>query len=231
MLTNSSINTSSNQPSISDFQLVGIPTETASRRLKRYLDVAIAGTTLVAFSVLFAFIALAIRAHDGGPALIRHRRIGKDGASFPCLKFRTMVVDADAVLVRHLAENPDALVEWKANRKLKNDPRVTALGRVLRSTSLDELPQVINVLRGEMSIVGPRPIVAEETVRYGSAFADYKSVRPGLTGLWQCSGRNDISYEQRVLLDSRYVREWSLKWDIAIILMTIPAVIRSRGVY
>lgn len=231
MLTNSSINTSSNQASISAFALVDPRTETSARRAKRVIDVAIALTTLISFGILFVLIALAIRAHDGGPALIRHRRVGRDGASFPCLKFRTMVVDADAKLVRHLAENPDAMVEWQANRKLKNDPRVTSLGRVLRSTSLDELPQLINVLRGEMSIVGPRPIVAEETARYGSALADYKSVRPGLTGLWQCSGRNDVCYEQRVQMDSRYVRDWSLKRDFAIILMTIPAVIRSRGVY
>lgn len=204
---------------------------TAALRSKRVVDVALAAMGLMVLFVLFAIIAIAIAASDRGPVLIRHRRIGKDGVSFPCLKFRTMVTDADRALEQHLAENPAARVEWRETRKLKNDPRVTPLGRVLRDTSLDELPQLINILRGDMSIVGPRPIVADEAVRYGGAIAYYKAVRPGLTGLWQCSGRNDVGYEQRVMLDTRYVQTWSLTQDFAIIIKTIPAVLLSRGVY
>ncbi len=231
MLTKSSIDTSTTHPSVADLSLIDRGGEAGALRVKRCLDVVLAASALVCFSLLFGIIALAILATDRGPVLIRHRRVGRNGVIFPCLKFRTMVVNAETALVRHLAENPDAMIEWKANHKLKDDPRITPLGRILRETSLDELPQLVNSLRGEMSLVGPRPIVTEEAVRYGSAFADYKSVRPGLTGLWQCSGRNDIGYDERVLLDSRYVRTWSLKQDLLIILRTVPAVIGSRGVY
>lgn len=203
----------------------------ASSHGKRVLDVTLAVGALVLLSVLLAIVAAAIMLLDRGPVLIRHRRIGKDGVPFGCLKFRTMVVDADAVLVRHLATDPDAATEWKAMRKLRNDPRITPLGKILRETSLDELPQLVNVIRGEMSLVGPRPIVAEEMVRYGAAIADYKAVRPGLTGLWQCSGRNDVTYERRVMLDREYVRTWSIRRDLAIMLRTVPAVMSSRGVY
>ncbi|ACL55881.1 sugar transferase [Methylobacterium nodulans] len=221
-------------PESSAVEAAGLPRSAATpaaHRLKRAVDVVAATLALVLLSVLLAMTALAILILEGRPILIRHQRIGRNGARFACLKFRTMVVNADEVLTRHLAEDPAALCEWHARRKLTRDPRVTPLGRVLRETSLDELPQLINILRGEMSLVGPRPIVAEEIPRYGAAFADYKSVRPGLTGLWQCSGRNDVSYEQRVKLDRAYVRTWSLMQDIRIILRTIPAVISSRGVY
>ncbi|WP_128565177.1 sugar transferase [Methylobacterium crusticola] len=203
----------------------------ATSRAKRGLDITASAAALILLSVLFGMIALAILALQGRPIFIRHRRIGRNGVSFPCLKFRTMVRDADAALTRHLAENPGAMLEWQATRKLKSDPRITALGKVLRDTSLDELPQLVNILRGEMSLVGPRPIVDEEAKRYGAAFADYKQVRPGLTGLWQCSGRNDVSYERRVMLDRQYIRTWSFTQDLAIILKTVPAVIKSRGVY
>ncbi|MGY2046798.1 sugar transferase [Methylobacterium sp. JK268] len=200
-------------------------------RAKRVLDVLAAAAALVLLSVLMIMVALAILALEGRPILIRHRRIGRHGVPFPCFKFRTMVVNADEVLARHLATHPEAMLEWQEARKLRDDPRVTPLGKVLRETSLDELPQLVNILRGEMSLVGPRPIVAEEIARYGAAFADYKAVRPGLTGLWQCSGRNDVSYEHRVQLDRTYVRTASLGQDLQIVLRTIPAVIRSRGVY
>lgn len=203
----------------------------SASRAKRILDITLAALALVALSILFGMIALAIWVLDGRPIFIRHRRIGRDGASFPCFKFRSMVRDADAALTRHLAAHPEAMLEWHATHKLKNDPRITPIGRVLRQTSLDELPQLINILRGEMSVVGPRPIVAEEVSRYGAAFAIYQEVRPGLTGLWQCSGRNDVSYDQRVQLDRQYVQTWSLYQDIAIIVRTIPAVIKSHGVY
>lgn len=206
-------------------------TSVAALRSKRVLDVILASLGLLVLIVLFAIIAAAIAISDRGPVFIRHRRIGKDGVSFPCFKFRTMVLDADTALERHLADNPSARAEWRDTRKLKNDPRVTPLGRVLRETSLDELPQLFNILRGDMSIVGPRPIVADEAARYGGAILYYKAVRPGLTGLWQCSGRNDVGYDQRVMLDTRYVQTWSLTQDVAIIFKTIPAVLLSRGVY
>lgn len=199
--------------------------------MKRTFDIVVAVTALITLSVLLLIVASAVLVMQGRPILIRHPRIGRNGATFPCLKFRTMVRDADAALSRHLAADPGAMLEWQANRKLRNDPRVTPLGKVLRETSLDELPQLINIIRGDMSIVGPRPIVAQEIPRYGSAISDYQSVRPGLTGLWQCSGRNDTSYEQRVMLDREYVRSWSMRRDLAIIVKTVPAVLSSRGVY
>ncbi|MBX9932032.1 MAG: sugar transferase [Methylobacterium sp.] len=211
---------------------VGEPRRTAAAlRVKRSLDVTVAISALILLSVLLLMIAAAILIMEGRPIMIRHRRIGKDGVDFDCLKFRTMVNDADAVLVRHLASDAGAMLEWQASRKLKNDPRVTPIGRVLRETSIDELPQLINILRGDMSLVGPRPIVIAEVPKYGSAIAEYKAVRPGLTGLWQCSGRNDVGYDRRVLLDSHYVRTWSISRDLAIIAKTIPAVLRARGVY
>ena len=201
------------------------------RSLKRGFDLVVGVGMIAALGVLFLMVAGAIFVLDGRPIFFRHRRIGKDGSSFDCLKFRTMAKDADAALVRHLSADPIAMVEWQATRKLKQDPRITPIGRVLRETSLDELPQLINVIRGDMSLVGPRPIVADEMPRYGSAITEYQSVRPGLTGLWQCSGRNDVSYERRIMLDRQYVRTWSFTRDLAIMLKTVPAVLRSRGVY
>ncbi|MCE4225137.1 sugar transferase [Methylobacterium sp. C25] len=198
---------------------------------KRVFDVFVAAASLILLSVLLLIVASAILIMEGRPVFIRHPRVGKGGAIFPCFKFRTMVRDADAALVRHLAMDSGAMLEWQATRKLKYDPRVTPLGKILRETSLDELPQLLNIIRGEMSIVGPRPIVAQELIRYGSAIAEYQSVRPGLTGLWQCSGRNDTSYDERVMLDREYVRHWSMTGDLAIILKTVPALISSRGVY
>ncbi|MGE7416610.1 sugar transferase [Methylobacterium tarhaniae] len=195
------------------------------------MDVVLSLAALVALSVIFLIIAAAIAVLEGRPILIRHKRIGKDGVAFDCLKFRTMVTDADVALTRHLAANPEAMLEWHATHKLRDDPRITPIGKVLRETSLDELPQFVNILRGEMSLVGPRPIVAAEMPRYGAAAADYMAVRPGLTGLWQCSGRNDVSYDQRVQLDKQYVRTWSTWQDVLIMAKTVPAVVRSRGVY
>jgi undecaprenyl-phosphate galactose phosphotransferase len=145
------------------------------------------------------------------------------------MKFRTMHVDADALLADILARDPAAASEWEASQKLKDDPRITPIGQVLRRTSLDELPQLINVLRGEMSLVGPRPIVAAEVRFYGRHIADYYQARPGITGLWQVSGRSDTSYPRRVELDVWYVRNWVLWHDIAILLKTVPAVLFRRG--
>ncbi len=168
---------------------------------------------------------------DGGRAFYVQRRIGRGGIAFSCLKFRTMVPDADAALGALLERDPAAAAEWLDRFKLKDDPRVTALGRFLRATSLDELPQLFNILRGEMSLVGPRPIVEDEIQRYGEEIALYCQVRPGLTGLWQVSGRNDLAYAERVRLDAAYVGGWTLRGDVAILLKTVPVVIRGAGAY
>ena len=197
---------------------------------KRSFDIATAVAIVLVFLPLFAVIGLALLA-QGRPLLIRHRRIGRGGEMFPCLKFRTMVVNGDEVLQRHLAEDPAAREEWAASQKLKSDPRVTPLGRVLRKSSLDELPQLLNVLRGEMSLVGPRPIVPAEAVHYGAHIEKYQAVRPGLTGAWQVSGRSDVSYHQRVSLDCHYVETRNFRGDLGIMLMTIPAVLKSKGSY
>jgi undecaprenyl-phosphate galactose phosphotransferase len=199
-----------------------------ARSVKFGLDVAMAATLLALTAPLMLAIAWQIR-RDGGPALFRHQRIGAHGRSFPCMKFRTMHVDADALLADILARDPAAASEWEASQKLKDDPRITPIGQVLRRTSLDELPQLINVLRGEMSLVGPRPIVAAEVRFYGRHIADYYQARPGITGLWQVSGRSDTSYPRRVELDVWYVRNWVLWHDIAILLKTVPAVLFRRG--
>jgi undecaprenyl-phosphate galactose phosphotransferase len=196
---------------------------------KRAMDVVASGTALLLLSPVMLTIAVLVK-RDGGPCLFGHGRLGKNGETFKCLKFRSMIHNSQEVLARHLAENPEARAEWEADHKLKNDPRVTKIGSFLRKSSLDELPQLINVLKGEMSLVGPRPIVAAEVVKYDRAIAHYYSVTPGITGLWQISGRNDVSYDQRVMLDSFYVRNWSLWRDIAIMLKTVPALMRS-GAY
>ena len=196
---------------------------------KRLFDVAVSAPLLLFAIPLLALIGLLILLLNGRPIFIRHPRVGKDGRAFLCLKFRTMVVDAEAALIRHLAASPSARQEWEASRKLRDDPRVTALGQALRQSSLDELPQLLNVLRGEMSLVGPRPIVAEETKYYGHNLHYYLATRPGITGLWQISGRSDVSYEHRVSMDVQYVRNWSLVRDIVILVLTAPSVIRSKG--
>ncbi len=197
---------------------------------KRSFDVATALGILLVFLPVLAIIGLALLV-QGRPLLIRHKRIGRGGELFPCLKFRTMVVNGDEVLQRHLASDLAARAEWLSSQKLKDDPRVTALGRVLRKSSLDELPQLLNVLRGEMSLVGPRPIVPAEAVHYGVHIEKYHAVRPGLTGAWQVSGRSDVSYNQRVSLDCHYVETRNFRRDVGIMLMTIPAVLKSKGSY
>lgn len=199
--------------------------------LKRCFDLLAAIAGIIVLSPLFGAIALAIRVRDPGPLLFPHVRIGRDGRKFSCLKFRTMVQNADAVLETHLRENPAAEREWRETRKLRDDPRVTPLGRALRKTSLDELPQLINVLRGEMSVVGPRPIVIAELSRYGAARKEYLSVRPGITGLWQISGRNDTSYAERVQLDAKYVRTRTFWLDCVIICRTVVVVFFQKGSY
>jgi exopolysaccharide production protein ExoY len=198
---------------------------------KRVFDILVSFSALLAFAPLFLLIALLLKASDRGPVLYRQPRVGFRSSSFGCFKFRTMVIDADAVLARYLRDNPEAAKEWAETRKLKRDPRVTAVGDVLRQMSLDELPQLWNVLRGDMSIVGPRPVVSEEIAMYGSSAGHYLLARPGLTGAWQVSGRNDVSYERRVYLDRSYVENWSFWRDIKIIMKTIPVVIRAKGTY
>ncbi|PRD42546.1 exopolysaccharide biosynthesis protein [Phyllobacterium phragmitis] len=199
--------------------------------LKRSFDVIGAAAGLFLLSPLFILVAILVKLSDGGSAFYGHRRIGRDGNPFYCLKFRTMVQDGDAVLTAHFASNPEARAEWLASRKLQKDPRVTNVGAVLRKLSLDELPQLVNVLRGEMSLVGPRPVVKDEIDLYGSAAIYYFKSRPGLTGVWQISGRNDVSYDDRIAFDRHYVENWSFQKDIVIILKTIPAVCASRGSY
>ncbi|MCV3206077.1 sugar transferase [Mesorhizobium sp. YC-39] len=199
--------------------------------IKRSFDIAGSLIGLIALSPLFLMVALLVKFSDGGPIFYGHSRIGRGGRIFPCLKFRTMVQDGERVLAAHLAANPDAKAEWIATRKLKDDPRVTRVGAVLRKLSLDELPQIINILQGEMSLVGPRPVVRDELEIYGNSAVYYLKSRPGLTGLWQVSGRNDVSYDSRVAFDRHYVENWSLFEDIRIIIKTVPAVWMSRGCY
>jgi exopolysaccharide production protein ExoY len=198
---------------------------------KRALDILGAGVGLVLLSPFFLIVALMVRA-DGGPAFFAHQRVGRGGKLFGCLKFRSMVIDSQARLEALLANDPAARAEWEATRKLKNDPRITRIGRFLRSTSLDELPQLINVLRGEMSLVGPRPVQEAEIDRYyGASAAHYMAVRPGITGLWQVSGRSETSYESRVALDVSYVSRPSMIADLTILLRTPVAVLSRRGAH
>ncbi len=200
----------------------------AARLTKTAFDLALSSVLLLLALPALAVIALLVRA-DGGPAFYSHTRIGANGRRFACLKFRSMVRDADAVLQRTLASDPAAAAEWRANRKLARDPRITWIGRILRRTSLDELPQLLNVLRGEMSLVGPRPIVEDEIAQYGTAIEYYYRIKPGVTGLWQVSGRSNTSYPQRVEMDTWYVKNWTLGHDVAILFRTVTAVLGARG--
>jgi exopolysaccharide production protein ExoY len=198
---------------------------------KRAFDVIFAFLAIVLFLPLFAGCCLVVLATSPGPILFRHTRIGRNGREFSCLKFRTMVADAEQKLQEYLAGNPDARREWEACHKLREDPRVTTFGQMMRRSSLDELPQLFNVLKGDMSLVGPRPIVAEEIAKYKEHFGLYTMARPGLTGLWQVSGRNATSYSQRVAYDVRYLRSWSMFQDIRIMLATAWHVIDRSGAY
>ena len=205
--------------------------ESGSQRIKRTVDVCLASLLTLAALPFALLIAAAIVLETRGPVFFCHTRIGKGGRRFRLWKFRSMVVDADAVLKKHLAENPSNVFEWLQSRKLKNDPRVTRVGRLLRRSSLDELPQLWNVLRGDMSMVGPRPIIEEETAKYGAVFPLYLQVLPGLTGLWQVSGRNDTSYRKRTELDSWYIHHWTIRMDFVVLLKTVRAVICGTGAY
>jgi Undecaprenyl-phosphate galactose phosphotransferase WbaP len=198
---------------------------------KRMLDLTISVLALVALAPLLAAIALAIQLDSEGGVFYGHRRIGRNGKPFRAWKFRTMVSNSSEVLERYLTAHPELRREWETSQKLRNDPRVTRLGRFLRKMSLDELPQIWNVLVNEMSLVGPRPIVEAEVPKYGKSYLSYLRVKGGITGLWQVSGRNDVSYETRVRLDSFYVRNWSVWLDLCILYRTIGTVLFGSGAY
>jgi Undecaprenyl-phosphate galactose phosphotransferase WbaP len=197
---------------------------------KRAFDIVTASLLCVLLSPLILTIMTLIRI-GGEPILFRHKRIGRNGRIFQCIKFRSMLPNAEEVLRRLLNEHPELRDEWTENHKLRNDPRVSAIGRVLRLTSLDELPQLWNVLRGEMSLVGPRPIVRAELLRYGRDASKYLAVKPGLTGLWQVKGRSDTTYRRRVAMDRYYVRNQSILLDVYILAATPTAVLRRSGAY
>lgn len=188
-------------------------------------------TILVVLSPLMLLIAWRIRHVDGAPIVFAHWRVGKKGELFRCYKFRSMLRNSDEVLRKVLAEDPQARDEWEKDRKLRNDPRVTPIGRFLRKSSLDELPQLFNVVRGEMVLVGPRPITLEELRRYGGAKPHYLAVKPGMTGLWQVSGRNNTTYDRRVELDRQYVESRSALLDTWILVKTIFVVITRHGAH
>lgn len=201
-----------------------------ARLLKRVFDLFAALVLLVLGALPLLYIALRIR-RDGGPVIFAHQRVGQSGKVFPSFKFRTMQVDAEERLRELLANDPAARAEWEREFKLRNDPRITPIGHFLRRTSLDELPQLFNVIRGEMSLVGPRPVIRAELSRYGDDVDYFLMVRPGMTGLWQVSGRNDTGYDTRVYLDTWYVKNWSLWYDIAILFKTIRVVLNREGAY
>ena len=200
------------------------------RFVKRTFDIIASSVALLLISPLMLIAAVLVKM-DGGPIFFGHKRIGYNGKDFSCLKFRSMVPNGDEVLRKHLEKNPAAQDEWQREWKLRKDPRVTRIGKFMRKTSLDELPQLLNVLRGEMSLVGPRPIVVAEADKYHSDIAYYCRVRPGITGVWQVSGRNKVSYAKRVQMDVWYVRNWSLWHDIAILFKTFPVLVRRSGAY
>jgi len=217
-----------------EWQRAGRPQRRASPvggATKRVLDIGIAVVGLLLCLPLFVFAVALIKCWDKGPVFFVHRRVGYAGRAFGCVKFRTMVTNGDEVLLSHLKLSPAAAREWAETRKLKSDPRITSLGVILRKSSLDELPQLVNVLRGDMSIVGPRPIVPDETGMYGNEIESYLRSRPGLTGAWQVSGRNNESYARRVAMDRNYVEHWSLWRDIVIMVKTVPVLLTARGSY
>ncbi|MBA1373921.1 sugar transferase [Sphingomonas ursincola] len=197
----------------------------------RTLDAIGAVLLLILFGPLMVLVAIGVFVSDPGPVVFRQKRIGRGGHQFDCLKFRTMTVDAEHRLAHLLANDPIARAEWDRDQKLRKDPRIVGIGHFLRKSSLDELPQLFNVLRGEMSLVGPRPIVAEEIGRYGRYFSHYCAVRPGITGLWQISGRNDVDYRRRVAFDVIYARKGTAMANVKILLLTVPSVVASRGSY
>lgn len=202
-----------------------------NRAMKRAFDLVLCLLGLVVVIPVMVVIAILIRLDSPGPVFFAHRRIGQGGQEFSCYKFRTMIPDAENVLKGYLEAHPDVRREWECDFKLKHDPRVTRIGAFLRKTSLDELPQVWNVIKGDMSLVGPRPIIAAEIPKYGEYFADFCLVPPGITGMWQVNGRSDTTYEERVQMDTWYVRNWSVWIDITYLFKTIAVVLERKGAY
>lgn len=204
---------------------------TTANATKRSFDLVISGLGLLLLLPLLVFTAALIKLFHPGPIFYSHKRVGLHGRDFGCLKFRTMHVDAAQQLAELLARDAKAQEEWEKTRKLRNDPRVTAIGEVLRKSSLDEIPQLLNVFAGHMSIVGPRPVTREELPRYGEYVELYTATRPGLTGHWQTSGRSNTDFDRRVALDVEYVTRWSLLWDLWIMAKTIPVLFSREGAY
>jgi len=202
-----------------------------NRIKKRILDLFLVIVGGILLMPLFLFIAVLIKLSSPGPVLYKHTRIGRNGKPFKAYKFRSMVLDADLRLKELLEKDPVARKEWEHTFKLKNDPRITPIGRFLRKTSFDEFPQLINVLKNEMSLVGPRPIVYDEIPKYGKSFKRVFSVKPGLTGMWQVSGRSDTDYNERVAYDTFYIQSWSIWLDVWILYKTIGVVLHGKGAY
>lgn len=198
---------------------------------KRLTDLLILAVFAPFYLPIMFALAMVVRVSSPGPIFYSQRRLGRGAKPFQAWKFRSMVPNADEILEEYLTANPELRKEWEEDHKLRNDPRITPIGKILRKTSLDELPQLWNVFVGEMSLVGPRPIVQDEVEKYDRVFEEYKQVIPGITGLWQVSGRNNTTYEERVSLDSRYVRNWSLGWDMRILLRTIKTVLLREGAF
>lgn len=199
--------------------------------IKYLFDIVVGGIIFILLIPVMFIIAIAIKLDSPGPVGFSHQRVGHKGKQFNCYKFRTMVVNADEILEKILAEDANLKEEWEHNFKLKEDPRVTRIGKILRKSSLDELPQIINVIKGDMSLVGPRPIVEDEIVRFGDHAGDCLSVKPGMTGLWATSGRSDIDYDERTQMEAWYVHNWSLWLDISLLFRTISVVLRNKGAY
>lgn len=208
------------------------PSSACSRAVAEYVFNAVPALLLLAFlAPMMVLAAILTAAQDGGPILFGHTRIGKGGKKFKCWKFRSMTVDAAERLEAHLRMHPSARREWERDHKLRDDPRVTRWGAFMRKSSVDELPQLFNVLRGEMNLVGPRPIVEDEVRRYGRYIRHYAAVSPGITGLWQVSGRNDTTYRRRVAIDTVYRRTRCLRLDVWILVMTVSVVLTRKGSY
>ena len=201
------------------------------RVIKRVGDILLVTISSPIVLLVLGVIAAAVKLSSPGPVFYSHRRIRKGGSFFSMWKFRTMCINSTEVLEDHLARHPEARAEWNKTHKLRNDPRITRIGNFLRRYSLDELPQFWNVLAGQMSLVGPRPIVAAEVEKYGDCFDCYCRVKPGLTGLWQVSGRSTVSYEKRISLDCEYVKRWSLMRDVWILLKTFSSVLKQDGTF
>jgi Undecaprenyl-phosphate galactose phosphotransferase WbaP len=204
---------------------------TWNRGIKRFLDLTI---VIIGGLIVFPFlllIALLVKLSSSGKILYKHKRLGINGKYFYTYKFRSMVKNSDELLSKMLETDPDMKKEWEMNQKLQNDPRITKIGRILRRYSLDEFPQLINILKGEMSLVGPRPIVDDEIQKYGEEYERIFSIKPGLTGLWQVSGRNDINYNDRVTYDTYYLQSWSPWLDLWIIYKTFAVIITGKGAY